>query len=70
MAIDRLNTKVVLAVKHDAYRYAEQFKGLLSPIGGDLGIKRIAEAFMMGALHENKRARLAKLKKEARKRDD
>ena len=68
MAIDKLNSEVVSAVKHDAYRYAEQYKGLLSPIGGDLGIKRIAEAFMMGAIYENKRTRLAKLKKEARKR--
>ena len=68
MAIDKLNSEVVSAVKHDAYRYAEQYKGLISPIGGDLGIKRIAEAFMMGAIHEAKRARIAKLEKERKKR--
>lgn len=68
MGREDLKCEFIRSIKNDAYRYAEQYKGLLSPIGGDLGIKRIAEAFMMGAIYENKRARVAKLKKEARKR--
>lgn len=68
MGREDLKCEFIRSIKNDAYRYAEQYKGLLSPIGGDLGIKRIAEAFMMGALHENKRARVVKLKKERKKR--
>ena len=68
MGKEDLKCEFIRSIKNDAYRYAEQYKGLISPIGGDLGIKRIAEAFMMGALHENKQARLAKLKKERKKR--
>jgi len=68
MGKEDLKCEFIKSIKNDAYRHAEQFKGLISPIGGDLGIKRIAEAFMMGAIHQAKRARIAKLEKEKKKR--
>jgi hypothetical protein len=67
MAKERESEKVVFAVKEEARRHARQYEGVLCPMGSKLGMQRVAEAFMLGAICENKRLRLAKLKKDARR---